>query len=87
MRAIIALLTVLLTDTIARACPTCGKAVEVLPPGSVETAGRGGPGGFNASIYVLLGAVLLAMGFLAWNLLRSGKPVGKQDVMGEGKTA
>ncbi|HEV7300564.1 MAG TPA: hypothetical protein VGN72_14455 [Tepidisphaeraceae bacterium] len=70
----IVFLTALSLSTLAYACPTCGKAVEVLPP---PADGSGGlAGGFNASIYVLLGTVVLAMGFLAWNVMRSGKAVG-----------
>src|SRR5690606_30017658 len=87
MRAAIAFVVVLMTAAIAHACPTCGKAVEVLP-GSTE----GGAGGsvaerFNTSIYVLLGTVLLAMAFLAWHLLRTSKTSGRNVTVRESKTA
>ena len=71
MRNTIVFLIALSFATIAYACPTCGKAVEVLPP---PADGSGGlAGGLNASIYVLLGTVVMAMGFLAWNVIRTGK--------------
>ncbi len=51
-------------------CPTCGKAVEVLPD-SAEASTAGG--GFNSSIYLLLGTVIGAMGFLVWTFTKAGK--------------
>jgi hypothetical protein len=64
---LIAALTIALAATLAEACPTCGKAQPVLPPGSEPVAG----GGFNTSIYVLLGTVVAAMGFLVWTFAKT----------------
>ena len=70
------LLALALAATTAFACPTCGKAKEVLPP-SAEPSGLAG--GFDASIYVLLGTVIVAMGFLGWTIFRSsGRPSAAQ---------
>jgi hypothetical protein len=60
----------------ALACPTCGKAREVLPPSQTSNLA----GGFDASIYVLLGTVVTAMGFLGWTLFKSSStPASKAD--------
>ena len=46
----------------AFACPTCKEAVQVLPP---DQSASMLPTGFNSSIYILLGTVVVAMAFLA----------------------
>jgi hypothetical protein len=46
----------------ALACPTCKDAVQVLPP---DQSASMLPAGFNSSIYVLLGTVVIAMAYLA----------------------
>lgn len=72
--AFLFVLTLAFTATAALACPTCGKAKEVLPP-----SGDGGAlsGGFDASIYVLLGTVVVAMGFLGWTIYKSAGRASK----------
>lgn len=68
---LVLLVSITLVTDVAHACPTCGKAEPVLPPGSEAVAKAGG--GFNASIYVLLGTVVAAMSFLAWTFAKTGK--------------
>jgi hypothetical protein len=60
----------LVAATLAHACPTCGKAVEVLPPGQADTGMRTG---FNASVYVLLASVIGAMGIVGRLIYKSSK--------------
>lgn len=78
MRPILSPLIVVFTTTVAHACPNCGKAVEVLPSSTEGGVGAGAAGGFNGSIYLLLGTVIVAMMFLAWHLMRAGKVGTKQ---------
>ena len=65
---VVVTLSMLIWTGAALACPTCKGVKEVLPPTqeSVSIADR-----FNGSIFVLLGTVVLAMGFLGWQMYRS----------------
>ena len=61
---------------VASACPNCKDSI---PTGSSEETGAGEanaglPGGFNASIYVMLSAFVGVLGFVGYTLYRGGRP-------------
>ena len=65
--------------SIASACPMCKDSV---PASDAQSAG-GLPGGFNSSIYLMLGALFAVLGMVAWTLVKAGRPVpGKLQIPG-----
>ena len=63
------------TATAALACPMCKDSV----PASDAQAGGGVPSGFNNSIFLMLGGLLLVLGMVAFTVIkgiRSGPAAG-----------
>ena len=65
-RPLTAILALLLTAGPLLACPMCKDSV---PASDAQNAG-GLPGGFNHSIYLMLGSLFCVMGFLAFTIVK-----------------
>ena len=57
---------------VALACPMCKDSV---PASDAQSAG-GLPGGFNSSIYLMLGALFCVIGMVAWTLVKGSRSTG-----------
>ena len=71
MRTLTAAFTLVMTAfaSVAQACPMCKDSV---PASDAQSAG-GLPGGFNSSIYLMLGALFCVIGMVAWTLVKAGR--------------
>ena len=67
--ALIATLVLLLNAGALLACPMCKDSV---PTSDAQNAG-GLPGGFNQSIYLMLGSLFCVIGMIAWTLVRGSR--------------
>ena len=71
-RMLIATLVVLASAAPALACPMCKDSV---PASDAQSAG-GLPGGFNSSIYLMLGALFCVIGMITWTLVKGSRGAG-----------
>jgi putative membrane protein len=66
---LIATVVFLANATVALACPLCKDSV---PTSDAQSAG-GLPGGFNNSIYLLLGSLFCVIGLMSWTLVKGAR--------------
>ena len=71
-RTLIATIVLLASAAPALACPLCKDSV---PASDAQSAG-GLPGGFNNSIYLMLGSLFCVIGMVAWTLVKASRNPG-----------
>ena len=67
--ALIATAVLLLNAATLLACPMCKDSV---PASDAQNAG-GLPGGFNHSIYLMLGSLFCVIGMITWTLVKGSR--------------
>ena len=73
MRHVLTATLVLLAHAVpVLACPMCKDSV---PASDAQSAG-GLPGGFNSSIYLMLGSLFCVIGMIAWTLVKGSRTAG-----------
>jgi len=71
MKPILVLLTLFCIESLAHACPNCGKAERVMPDKNGDPVIEAPAGNFNSSTYLLLSGVLGGGAMMFW-VIRQG---------------
>jgi hypothetical protein len=69
---LIATFVLLLNTATLLACPMCKDSV----PASDAPSAGGLPGGFNSSIYLMLGSLFCVIGMITWTLVKGSRSAG-----------